>query len=121
MDVFAWQPSDMAGVPRRLIKHALNVNNFVPTVAKKRRVHGTEKSKVVTREVKEWVKAGIVRPVKYPTWISNSVLVKKMPFGLKNAGATYQRLVDLAFQAEFRRNLEAYIDDMVIKSKTDRT
>ncbi|GJS94143.1 reverse transcriptase domain-containing protein [Tanacetum coccineum] len=77
MDVFAWQPSDMAGVPRRLIKHALNVNNFVPTVAKKRRVHGTEKSKVVTREVKEWVKAGIVRPVKYPTWISNSVLVKK--------------------------------------------
>ncbi|GJS75913.1 hypothetical protein Tco_0725794 [Tanacetum coccineum] len=33
MDVFAWQPSDMVGVPRRLIKHSLNVNQFVPLVA----------------------------------------------------------------------------------------
>nr|GEW36010.1 reverse transcriptase domain-containing protein [Tanacetum cinerariifolium] len=45
--------------------------------AQKKRVLGTEKSKVVTREVEEWVKARIVRPVKYPTWISNPVLVKK--------------------------------------------
>ncbi|GJS86015.1 reverse transcriptase domain-containing protein [Tanacetum coccineum] len=37
----------------------------------------------------------------------------KMPFGLKNAGATYQRLVDSAFQAQLGRNLEAYVDDMV--------
>ncbi|GKD92990.1 reverse transcriptase domain-containing protein [Tanacetum coccineum] len=42
----------------------------------------------------------------------------KMPFGLKNARATYQRLVDSAFQAQLGRNLEAYVDDMVIKSKT---
>ncbi|GKF67482.1 hypothetical protein Tco_0197161, partial [Tanacetum coccineum] len=38
MDVFAWQPSDMVGVPRRLIKHALDVNNSVSPVAQKRRV-----------------------------------------------------------------------------------
>ncbi|GKA83829.1 hypothetical protein Tco_0805424, partial [Tanacetum coccineum] len=44
----------------------------------------------------------------------------KMPFGLKNAGATYQRLVDSAFQAQLGRNLEAYVDDMVIKSKTEQ-
>ncbi|GKD55609.1 hypothetical protein Tco_1288996 [Tanacetum coccineum] len=78
MDVFTWQPSDMAGVPRRLIRHALNVNNSVPPVAQKRRVLGTEKSRVVIKEVEEWVKARIVRPVKYPTWISNPVLVKKV-------------------------------------------
>ncbi|GJY52127.1 reverse transcriptase domain-containing protein [Tanacetum coccineum] len=76
MDVFAWQPSDMVGVPMRLIKHALNVNNFVSPVAQKGRVLGTEKSRVVTREV--WVKAGIIIPVKYPTWISNPILVKKV-------------------------------------------
>ncbi|GKE74046.1 reverse transcriptase domain-containing protein, partial [Tanacetum coccineum] len=40
--------------------------------------------------------------------------------GLKNAGATYQRLVDSAFQAKLGRNLKAYIDDMVIKSKTEQ-
>nr|GEV88643.1 reverse transcriptase domain-containing protein [Tanacetum cinerariifolium] len=181
-------------VPMRLIKHALNVNNSVPLVAQKRRILGAEKSRVVTREVEEWMKAGIVRPVKYPTWISNLVLVKKvdgtwrmcidfknpdascpkdyyplpeinlkieavmghpfksfldaykgyhqlqiskedeekivfntnqgtyfyvkMSFGLKNAGAIYQRLVDLAFKTQLGRNLEAYLDDMVIKSKT---
>ncbi|GKA61589.1 reverse transcriptase domain-containing protein [Tanacetum coccineum] len=43
----------------------------------------------------------------------------KMPFGLKNAGATYQRLVDSTFQSQIGRNLEAYVDDMVIKSKEE--
>ncbi|GJU04038.1 reverse transcriptase domain-containing protein [Tanacetum coccineum] len=42
----------------------------------------------------------------------------KMPFGLKNARATYQRLVDTIFEGQIGRNLEAYVDDMVIKSKT---
>ncbi|GJY42876.1 reverse transcriptase domain-containing protein [Tanacetum coccineum] len=41
---------------------------------------------------------------------------RKMPFGLKNAGATYQRLVDKVFHDQIGRNLEAYVDDMVIKS-----
>ncbi|GJT94138.1 reverse transcriptase domain-containing protein [Tanacetum coccineum] len=40
----------------------------------------------------------------------------KMSFGLKNAGATYQRLVDSTFQSQIGRNLESYVDDMVIKS-----
>ena len=44
-----------------------------------------------------------------------------MPFGLKNAWATYQRLVDSAFQSQLGRNLEAYVDDMVIKSREERT
>ncbi|GJY20176.1 reverse transcriptase domain-containing protein [Tanacetum coccineum] len=36
----------------------------------------------------------------------------KMSFGLKNVGATYQRLVDKAFQKQIRRNLEVYVDDL---------
>ncbi|GJW07749.1 reverse transcriptase domain-containing protein, partial [Tanacetum coccineum] len=43
----------------------------------------------------------------------------KMPFGLKNAGATYQRLVDKAFDKQVGRNLEVYVDDLVIKSHTE--
>ncbi|GJV96891.1 reverse transcriptase domain-containing protein [Tanacetum coccineum] len=42
----------------------------------------------------------------------------KMPFGLRNAGATYQRLVDKAFHKQIGRNLEVYMDDLVIKSRT---
>ena len=40
-----------------------------------------------------------------------------MPFGLKNAGATYQRMVNKVFNAQIRRNLEIYVDDMITKSK----
>ncbi|GKB11544.1 reverse transcriptase domain-containing protein [Tanacetum coccineum] len=43
----------------------------------------------------------------------------KMPFGLKNADATYQRLVDKAFDSQVGRNIEVYIDDLVIKSHTE--
>nr|GEV92558.1 reverse transcriptase domain-containing protein [Tanacetum cinerariifolium] len=44
----------------------------------------------------------------------------KMPFGLKNAGATYQRLVDKDFQKQIGRNLEVYVDDLVIKIQTKK-
>ncbi|GJU66245.1 reverse transcriptase domain-containing protein [Tanacetum coccineum] len=197
MEVFAWEPADMTGVPRKVIEHALNVNPSLDPVCQKRRTFSPEKSGAVTKEVTEWIKAGIVRPVKYPTYISNPVLVKKcdgswrmcidfknlnsacpkdyyplpnidckveavmgfkykcfldaykgyhqiqmakedeektafyteqgtycytkMSFGLKNAGATYQRLVDSTFQNQIGRNLEAYVDDMVIKSKEEKS
>lgn len=40
----------------------------------------------------------------------------KMPFGLKNAGATFQRLMQKTFNPQIGRNLEAYVDDLVVKS-----
>ena len=39
-----------------------------------------------------------------------------MPFGLKNAGATYQRLVNKMFQKKIGASMEVYIDDMLVKS-----
>ena len=41
---------------------------------------------------------------------------KVMPFGLKNAGATYQRLVNHMFRPQIGRNVEVYVDDMLVKS-----
>ncbi|PKA45803.1 putative mitochondrial protein [Apostasia shenzhenica] len=41
-----------------------------------------------------------------------------MPFGLKNAGATYQRMIDVVFKEQRGKNLEAYVDDILVKSKT---
>ena len=39
-----------------------------------------------------------------------------MPFGLKNAGATYQRLMDKIHAPMLARNVQAYVDDMVVTS-----
>ncbi|KAJ3687607.1 hypothetical protein LUZ61_016771 [Rhynchospora tenuis] len=41
---------------------------------------------------------------------------KVMPFGLKNAGAEYQKMVSKVFKEELGEIMEAYIDDMVVKS-----
>ncbi|GKA16634.1 reverse transcriptase domain-containing protein [Tanacetum coccineum] len=131
MEVFAWEPADMTGVPRKVIEHALNVNPSLDPVCQKKRTFSPEKSGAVTKEVIEWVKAGIVRPVKYPTTAQSrrhrvistrayldatkcihksnakedeektafyteqgTYCYTKMPFGLKNAGATYQKPQD---------------------------
>ena len=40
-----------------------------------------------------------------------------MPFGLKNAGSTYQRIMTRMFKPQPGKNIEIYIDDMVVKSK----
>ena len=42
---------------------------------------------------------------------------KVMPFGLKNAGATYQRLMDRVLSPMLGRNVHAYVDDMVVTSQ----
>jgi hypothetical protein len=40
-----------------------------------------------------------------------------MTFRLKNGGATYQKCVHIILEAQIGRNIEAYIDDIVVKSK----
>ena len=40
-----------------------------------------------------------------------------MPFGLKNVGFTYQRMMTRMFESQFGKNIEVYIDDMVVKNK----
>ena len=40
-----------------------------------------------------------------------------MPFGLKNAGATYQRLVIKIFRPLIGKTMEVYIDDMLVKTR----
>ena len=40
-----------------------------------------------------------------------------MSFGLKNAGSTYQRMMTRVFEPQLGKNIEIYVDDMVVKSK----
>jgi hypothetical protein len=40
-----------------------------------------------------------------------------MPVGLKNAGATYQRMIQTCLEKQIGKTVKAYMDDMVIKTK----
>ena len=42
-----------------------------------------------------------------------------MSFGLKNAGATYQRLVNHMFHPQIEQNVEVYVDDILVKSQDE--
>jgi hypothetical protein len=44
-----------------------------------------------------------------------------MSFGLKNAGATYQRAIQACFKRQLNKNIEAYVDDVVVKTKNSDT
>ncbi|XP_076924219.1 uncharacterized protein LOC143586586 [Bidens hawaiensis] len=108
MDVFVWTLADMTGVPRIKAEHELKVNpTFIPVVQKRRRM-GPEQTKACDEQVQQLIDAGIIREIQYQTWVANP-----------NAGSTYQRLMDKEFKHQIGRNLEVYMDDLVIKSKTE--
>jgi hypothetical protein len=42
-------------------------------------------------------------------------------FGLKNVGATYQRAIQACFKTQLNKNVEAYVDDVVVKTRNSST
>ncbi|GJR27407.1 hypothetical protein Tco_1103639 [Tanacetum coccineum] len=77
LDIFAWQPSDMTGVPRSVAEHRLNIREGYSPVRQKKRGQAPERSKAIQAEVQKLVEAGIMREVYYHDWLSNPVMVKK--------------------------------------------
>ncbi|GJW39599.1 reverse transcriptase domain-containing protein [Tanacetum coccineum] len=167
LDIFAWKPADMTGVPRHIVEHRLNVREGCSPVKQKKRGQAADRNQAIQEEVgklrmcidfkdlnKACPKDGY--PLPEIDWKVESLCgfpckcfldaykiyhqiqiakedeeksafitgqgifcYTKMPFGLRNAGATYQRLVDKAFHKQIGRNLEVYVDDLVIKSRTE--
>ncbi|GKA99215.1 hypothetical protein Tco_0827152 [Tanacetum coccineum] len=77
LDIFAWQPSDMTGVPRSVAEHRLNIREGYSPVRQKKRGQAPERAKAIQAEVQKLVEAGIMREVYYHNWLSNPVMVKK--------------------------------------------
>ncbi|XP_071741339.1 uncharacterized protein [Rutidosis leptorrhynchoides] len=134
-DVFVWKETDMTGVPREIAEHKLNANPSLTPVCQKKRGMAPKRSEWLKAKVDKLVKANILREVRILSEIQMAAddedktafhtsqgiyCYTKMTFGLKNAGATSQRVIDEAFKSQIGRNLEAYVDDLVIKSITEQ-
>ncbi|XP_058068733.1 uncharacterized protein LOC131218066 [Magnolia sinica] len=132
-DVFAWSHQDMLGIASKVMVHRLNVDLEYKLVKQKRRALEPKRYTAIVEEVVKLLDVGFIEKVHYPDWIANVVLVKKanekwyvcidysnlnkvMSFGLKNAGATNQRLVNKMFAQQIGRTMEVYVDDMLMKS-----
>jgi ribonuclease HI len=190
-DVFAWSAKDLQGVDRDIIEHTLKTYEKIVPKKQKLRKMSEEKAKVVEAAVQRLQDAKVIREVKYPVWLANTVPVKKngkwrmcvdftdlnkackkddfplervdkivddatnsemlslldmfsgyhqirackeneektsfitpfgtfcfvrMPEGLKNAGCTFSRMIAIVLHPQLRRNILAYVDDIVVKS-----
>jgi hypothetical protein len=76
-DVFAWSAKDLQGVDSDIIEHALETDERIPPKKQKLRKMSEEKVKAVEAEVQRLQDAQVIREVKYPVWLANTVPVKK--------------------------------------------
>ncbi|XP_024041948.1 uncharacterized protein LOC112099077 [Citrus clementina] len=74
-DVFAWTHKDMPGIDPEVACHKLAIKKGARAVRQKRRCFNQERYEAINGEVDKLLRAGFIREVNYPEWISNVVLV----------------------------------------------
>ncbi|XP_028116477.1 uncharacterized protein LOC114314222 [Camellia sinensis] len=129
IDMFAWSPYEMPGVDPLVAQHRLNVDPKCKPIIQRSRRTAAEHTSAVVEEVDRLLETEAVREVAYPTWLSNTVVVKKkngswrvcVDFTDLNKAcpkdwATYQRLLTSMFKEQLGRTMEVCIDNMVVKS-----
>nr|GFA38039.1 reverse transcriptase domain-containing protein [Tanacetum cinerariifolium]GFA38074.1 reverse transcriptase domain-containing protein [Tanacetum cinerariifolium] len=78
--------------------------------SQKKRGQAADKNQAIQEEVRKLIGAGVMREVHYHDWLSNPVM---------ECWSNYQRLVEKAFHKQISRNLEVYVDDLIIKIRTE--
>ncbi|XP_077228555.1 uncharacterized protein LOC143861525 [Tasmannia lanceolata] len=116
-DVFAWVPADMPGVnseacakdsyPLPKIDQLIDVTAGHELLSFMDAFSGYNQVRMYESDIPK------------PSFITDqgTYCYQVMPFGLKNAGATHLRLVNKLFRNQIGRNMEVYVDDMLVKSK----
>lgn len=82
-DMFAKDVGELKGVTRSLAEHKLAVGIHARLIRQKMRPLRGERKESATEEVKKLLGENFIRPVEYPEWLSNIVMVKKADGGWK--------------------------------------
>jgi hypothetical protein len=77
LDVFAWQISDIPGIPMEVIEHKLVIDPAFKPIKQKERRYTTERRETIRVEVNKLLEARFFKPADYPSWLANPVLVEK--------------------------------------------
>ncbi|KAK8942837.1 hypothetical protein KSP39_PZI008806 [Platanthera zijinensis] len=100
VDIFAWSAAEMPGIDSNIACHRLNLDPEAPPIRQKKRPVADKLAEPIREEVAKLLKAGFVSEIQYPGWVSNVVM----------------RMMDRVFQSQKGRNLEVYVDDLMVKS-----
>nr|GEY09465.1 reverse transcriptase domain-containing protein [Tanacetum cinerariifolium] len=128
------QPSDMTGVPRSMAEHQLHIREGYSPVRQKKMGQAPERAKAIQAEVQKLVVTGIMREVYYHDWLSNPVMRSTGKLNLSAAtplSASWmltKATTRYSWQKRMKRrqlstrdkgrNIEVYVDDLVVKSYT---
>jgi hypothetical protein len=69
--------SDMSGIPREVIEHKLDIDPAFKLIKQKKRRYTPERRETIQLEVNRLHEARFIRPVDYPSWLANPILVEK--------------------------------------------
>jgi hypothetical protein len=67
----------MPEIPREVIEHKLGIDPAFMPIKQKERRYTPERQETIRLEVNKLLKAGFIRPVDYPSWLANPVLIEK--------------------------------------------
>ncbi|XP_050877403.1 uncharacterized protein LOC127081165 [Lathyrus oleraceus] len=136
VDVFVWSYQHMPGLDTNIVEHHLPLKPECPPVKLKLRRTKPDMALKIKEEVKKQLDDGFLAISEYPqynqikmspddmektTFITpwGTYCYKVMSFGLKSAGATYQRAMVTLFHDMIHEKIEVYVDDMITKSRTE--
>jgi hypothetical protein len=67
----------MPGIPREVIEHNLDIDPSYKSIKQKGKSYTSERCETNRQEVNKLLETGFIRPVDYPSWLANPVLVEK--------------------------------------------
>jgi hypothetical protein len=69
--------SDMSEISREVIEHKFGIDPAFKLIKQKKRRYTSKRGETIHLEVNMLLEPGFIRPVNYPSWLANPVLVEK--------------------------------------------